>query len=301
VNASARRSTAVSVRDALDGASTAIAAGGSPSARLDAELLLAEALGVARGWLHAHPEAPVEGAAVRAYQSSVRRRSVLREPVAYILGRRGFRRIELAVDPRVLIPRPETELLVEVGLELELGARVLDLATGSGAVALALTDERPDLVVSASDRSPDALALARSNAAGLGLDVSWHEADLLDGLSGPWDAILSNPPYIPTAVLAGLEPEVSRHEPAVALDGGADGLAVIGALIGQVAATQTPLLALEVGAGQAGDVGDLLAAAGFPAVEVRRDLAGIERVVVARRGVVAGPGVVAGRMAVGRL
>jgi release factor glutamine methyltransferase len=275
--------TAVSVRDALDGAITAIAAGGSPSARLDAELLLADVLGVSRGRLHSHPEAPVDGSAVRDFQSFVRRRSVLREPVAYILGRRGFRRIELSIDPRVLIPRPETEHLVEVGLGLAHGARVLDLATGSGAVALALADERPDLVVSASDRSAAAVALARSNAARLGLDVTFHEADLLDGLAGPWDAILSNPPYIPTDVLAGLEPEVSRHEPALALDGGADGLDVIRRLIGQVAATRTPVLALEVGAGQAGPVGDMLGSAGFADVEVRRDLAGIDRVVVSRR------------------
>jgi release factor glutamine methyltransferase len=289
------RASAVTVGDALDGATTAIAAGGSPSARLDAELLLGEVLGVSRARLHSHPEAPVEGASVRAYQSFVRRRSVLREPVAYILGRQGFRRIELTVDPRVLIPRPETELLVEVGLELARGAGVLDLGTGSGAIALALADERPDLRVSGSDRSAEALAVARSNAARLGLEVAWHEADLLDGLDGsegpdgidglrgPWDAILSNPPYIPTAVLAGLEPEVSRHEPVAALDGGADGLAVIRRLITAVEATPTPVLALEVGAGQADAVRGLLGSAGFDRVDVRRDLAGIERVVVARR------------------
>jgi release factor glutamine methyltransferase len=280
------RSAAVCVRDALDGACVAIAAGGSPSARLDAELLLADVLGVSRGRLHSHPEAPVGGAAVRAYQSFVRRRSVLREPVAYILGRRGFRRIELVVDPRVLIPRPETEHLVEVGLELPAGSRVLDLATGSGAVALALADERPDLVVSGSDRSPAALDVARANATRLGLDVAWYEADLLDGLvgvAGPWDAILSNPPYIPSGVLAGLEPEVSRHEPAVALDGGPDGLDVIRRLVGAVGGTSAPLVALEVGAGQAEPVGELVAGAGFGDVSTRRDLAGIDRVVVGRR------------------
>jgi release factor glutamine methyltransferase len=271
------------VRDALDGACVAIAAGGSPSARLDAELLLAEVLGVGRGRLHSHPEAPVEGPAVRAFQSFVRRRSVLREPVAYIVGRRGFRRIELGVDPRVLIPRPETEHLVEVGLELPAGARVLDLATGSGAVALALADERPDLVVCGSDRSAAALDVARANAARLGLAVQWREADLLDGLVGPWDAILSNPPYIPSGVLAGLEPEVSRHEPAVALDGGADGLDVIRRLVDAVAVTSAPLVAVEVGAGQAGAVGELMRRAGFADVSSRRDLAGIERVVVGRR------------------
>jgi release factor glutamine methyltransferase len=283
VTGGARLARGVSVRDALDGAATAIAAGGSPSARLDAELLLAEVLGVPRGRLHSHPEAPVEGAAVRAYQSFVRRRSVLREPVAYILGRRGFRRIELAVDPRVLIPRPETEHLVEVGLELPVGSRVLDLATGSGAVALALADERPDLRISGSDRSRPALEVARANGVRLGLDVCWIEADLLDGVQGEWDAILSNPPYIPTDVLAGLEPEVSRHEPSLALDGGADGLDLIRRLVGAVAATPTRLLALEIGAGQAEAVVGLLASAGFSDLEVRRDLADLDRVVVARR------------------
>ena len=123
---------AVSVRDALDGARTAIAAGGSPSAALDAELLLADALGVPRAQLHADPAAPVTGPAVRRFQSHVRRRSIDREPVAYIVGRRGFRALEIVVDGRVLIPRPETELLVELALELPSGSSVLDCCCGRG-------------------------------------------------------------------------------------------------------------------------------------------------------------------------
>src|SRR5579862_8370782 len=161
----------VTVRDALDGARTAIAAGGSPSAALDAELLLADALGTTRAALHRDPQAPVTGVAVRAFQSHVRRRAALREPVAYILGRRAFRRLELAVDARVLVPRPETELLVELALELPHGAAVLDCCCGSGAIALALKDERPDLQLTGSDIDAGAVVVAQANARRLGLDV----------------------------------------------------------------------------------------------------------------------------------
>lgn len=267
-------------RDALDGARTAIAAGGSPSARLDAELLLADVLGVSRERLVREPELPVAGEAVRRFQSHVRRRAIEREPVAYIVGRRGFRRLDLLVDHRVLVPRPETELLIEVGLELAPGARVLDCCTGSGAIALALKDERPDLQVSGSDLSAPALEVARANAQRLRLDVEWIEADLLDGVDRGFDAILANPPYVPRATIVTLEPEIARHEPRLALDGGEDGLDLVRRLIAQAAAT--PLLALEVGERQADAVVALLAGAGFSAVERLTELAGIERVVVAR-------------------
>ena len=267
-------------RDALDGARTAIAAGGSPSARLDAELLLADVLGVSRERLVREPELPVAGEAVRRFQSHVRRRAIEREPVAYIVGRRGFRRLDLLVDHRVLVPRPETELLIEVGLELAPGARVLDCCTGSGAIARALKDERPDLQVSGSDLSAPALEVARANAQRLRLDVEWIEADLLDGVARGFDAILANPPYVPRATIVTLEPEIARHEPRLALAGGEDGLDLVRRLIAQAAAT--PLLALEVGERQADAVVALLAGAGFSAVERLTDLAGIERVVVAR-------------------
>ena len=267
-------------RDALDGARTAIAAGGSPSARLDAELLLADVLGVSRERLVREPELPVAGEAVRRFQSHVRRRAIERVPVAFIVGRRGFRRLDLLVDHRVLVPRPETELLIEVGLELAPGARVLDCCTGSGAIARALKDERPDLQVSGSDLSAPALEVARANAQRLRLDVEWIEADLLDGVDRGFDAILANPPYVPRATIVTLEPEIARHEPRLALDGGEDGLDLVRRLIAQAAAT--PLLALEVGERQADAVVALLAGAGFSAVERLTDLAGIERVVVAR-------------------
>jgi release factor glutamine methyltransferase len=274
---------AAEARDALDGARTAIAAGGSPSARLDAELLLADALGVERERLILEPSLPVTGPAVRRFQSHVRRRAIDREPLAYILGRRDFRRLSLLVDRRVLVPRPESELLVEVGLELAAGARVLDCCTGSGAVALALKDERGDLRISGSDLSEDALAVARLNGRRLGLDVQWLAADLLADLGTGWDAVLANPPYVRSAEIGSLEPEIARHEPRLALDGGVDGLDLIRRLLSQAAQTRASLLALEIGAGQAQEVAGLLAAAGFGTIERRRDLAGVERVLVARR------------------
>lgn len=279
-----------SIGDALDGAVTAIAAAGCDSPRLDAELLLAHALGVERERLliartrEGGGDLTVAGPAVRVFQEFVRRRSVEREPVAYILGKRHFRRLELALDRRALIPRPETELLVEVALALPRGAHVLDVGTGSGAVALALADERPDLLVAGSDVSADALALARLNNERLGLGVRWLHADLLDGVADEFDALLSNPPYVCADERASLAPESIRHEPVSALFAGADGLDAIRPLIEQAGARDTlRLLALEVGAGQAEEVGDLMRAAGFAAVRAERDLAGIERVVVGER------------------
>jgi release factor glutamine methyltransferase len=272
------------VRDALDGAVTAIAAGGCQTPRLDAELLLAHALGVSRERLLVDPDLLVSGAAVRTFQDFVRRRSVQREPVAYILGRRHFRRLELTADPRALIPRPESELLVEVALTLPAGSRVLDVGTGSGAIALALKDERPDLQVTGSDLSEDALDLARSNADRLGLDVRWISANLLDGVPDEFDAIVSNPPYVRDADRASLAPEIVRHEPALALFAGPDGLDAIRALLAQASSRASArLLSLEVGAGQTTAVGELTRAAGFPSVRVERDLARIERVVVGER------------------
>jgi release factor glutamine methyltransferase len=271
-----------SVREALDSAVIAIAAAGSGTPRLDAELLLAEALGVDRAALVTDPRREVAGPAVRAFQDAVRRRSAGREPVAYILGRRGFRHIELAVDPRVLVPRPETELLVEVGLELPAGARVVDVGTGSGAVALALKHERPDLEVVGTDVSADALAVARANAERLRLDVELLHGDLLAGVDGV-DAVLSNPPYVAECERAALAPEIVRHEPPGALFAGADGLDVIRRLVPAAAGAGARLLAIEVGAGQAAAVAGLMRAAGYERAGARRDLAGIERVVVGAR------------------
>jgi release factor glutamine methyltransferase len=270
----------VPVREALDSAVVALSAAGVETPRLDAEVLLAHALGVDRLALLIDRERRVEGPSVRAFQDAVRRRSVAREPVAYITGVKGFRRLDLHVDWRVLIPRPETETLVEVALDLPHGARVVDVGTGSGAVALALKDERPDLEVAGTDTSADALAVARANAARLGLDVTFVAGDLLDGV-GNVDALVSNPPYVEDA--APLAPEIVRHEPAVALYAGPEGLTVIRRLVAAAAATPARFVALEVGMGQAGEVAGALRAAGFGDVAVRRDLAGIERVVSGAR------------------
>ena len=269
------------VREALDSAVIALTAAGVDTPRLDAEVLLAHALGVDRAALITDGERPVEGPAVRAFQGAVRRRSVEREPVAYITGVKGFRHLDLHVDRRVLIPRPETETLVEAAVRaLPNGARVVDVGTGSGAVALALKDERPDLEVIATDISEDAIAVARANAQRLGLAVEFVLADLLAGLSDV-GAVVSNPPYVEDG--AQLAPEIARHEPALALRAGPEGLDVLALLVPAAAAGGAEVLAVEVGAGQACAVQALAHNAGFARSERRADLAGVDRVVVAWR------------------
>jgi release factor glutamine methyltransferase len=267
------------VRDALDSAVIALTAVGCDTPRLDAELLLAEAMGVDRSVVVADPGREIEPDAARRFADLARRRRG-REPVAYILGRKGFRHIELEVDPRVLIPRPETEHVVDAVLDLPEGARVCDVGTGSGAIALALKSERPDLDVVATDVSADALAVAAANATRLALEVELVQGDLLDAVRGPLDAVVSNPPYIEDS--ARLAPEIVLHEPALALRAGPDGLDVLRRLVPAVAAAGPAVAALEVGAGQAAAVRALLTEVGYARLHTLRDLAGIERVVVAR-------------------
>jgi release factor glutamine methyltransferase len=263
------------VRDALDSALIALSAAGVDSPRLDAELLLADALGVDRTALYVDRDLRVEGLAVRRFQELVRRRAFGREPVAYLLGRKGFRHLELDVDARVLVPRPETELVVELAVAaLPEGARVIDVGTGSGAIALALADERPDLRVTASDISPDALAVARANARRLGLDVAFVEADGLP--AGDWDAVVANLPYV--AEGERLAPEIARHEPRDALFSGPDGLDAIRALVARAAGI--PWIALEHGTDQGAAVRGMLRGARWGDVRTERDLAGHERVTV---------------------
>jgi release factor glutamine methyltransferase len=256
-----------------------LAAAGCDTPRLDAELLLGEVLGVDRSRLVIDARRELSVHETGAFWTLIGRREE-REPVAYILGRREFRRLSLRVDRRVLIPRPETELLVEVGLGLGPGLSVADVGTGSGAVALAVKDERPDLIVSAFDNDPGALEVARGNAVRLGLEVAFGLADLLD--QGRYDAVLANLPYVEAGL--DLEPEVSVWEPAGALVAGPDGLAVIRRLVGLMGQhTHRPsLLALEIGPSQAAKVSELMRSAGFGAVGVLPDLAGHDRVVVGR-------------------
>jgi release factor glutamine methyltransferase len=279
--------TGASVREALDAAVDALTAMGIDEPRLDAELLLGEAMGRERAELIAEGGAEVPAAAARLFGEMVRRR-LRREPVAYILGRKGFRNLELAVDSRTLIPRPETELLVELAVELE-ARSVLDVGTGSGAIALAVADELPECEVTATDTSPGALEVARANAERFGLA---NRVRFIGGTlpEGDFDLVLANLPYVAERDWPSLQPEVTQWEPREALLAGPDGLDAyrdLGARIldlyrrgGQI----KEALALEVGEGQAEAVGELMRETGFGAIETRRDLAGIERVVLGRVG-----------------
>lgn len=273
----------LAVRGAVRAGTEHLAAAAIEGPRLDAELLLGHVVGLDRTRLVVEGRRLLDGAELEAFAWLLDRRARMRQPVAHLVGRRGFRRLELRSDRRALVPRPETELLVEVGLALPPGARVLDVGTGTGAVALALADERPDLEVHGSDVDPDALALAAENADVLGLDVALHRADLLDGLAELHpDAILANPPYVAETDRGALAPEV-HHDPPLALFGGPDGLDVLRRLWPAAAATGAALVAVEHGAGQGRDVAALAREAGFARTEQRHDLAGHDRVVVARR------------------
>lgn len=266
------------VRQLLGDAEQTLAAAGVETPRLDAEVLLAEATASTRPEVIASL-VDVSDQQLAVFEKWIARRE-LREPVAYITGRKGFRRIELAVDRRVLIPRPETELLVAVA-KIDRPCGILDLATGSGAVALALFDELPDATITAADISSDALDVARANAERLNANVAFVQSDLLDSIDGVYDAITANLPYVTKAELARLQPEITEYEPALALDGGEDGLDLVRRLAQQAPAQLKPggLLALEIGDEQGEATAEILREAGFKHVERHRDLTERDRVV----------------------
>lgn len=270
-----------------------LAGRGFSSARLEAELLVAHALGLRRLDLYLRHDQPLRDAELAVVRALVERRR-RHEPLAYLTGTRDFYGRSFTVDRRVLIPRPETEHLVDVVIDWYRArdpgpARLLDLCTGSGCIAVTCALECATLAVDAVDLSADALAVARANVAGhhVGERVSLHEGDLFAPLdpAAHWDAIVSNPPYIPTGEIAGLMPDVAHHEPHLALDGGRDGTVILRALLGGALARLVPggLLALEVGHDQGPWVTEHAAAQGFIDAHMVRDLAGIPRVLVARR------------------
>ena len=257
-----------------------LAARGSATPRLDAERLIAKATGLERIGLYLEPERPLNRAELDVVRELVARRA-RREPLQYILGEWGFRRLTLRVDSRALIPRPETEVLVDRALVLLAGLpqpRVLDVGTGTGAIALSIADEYPSATVVGIDISSDALALASENGVATGLSVDFFQHDLFQGLPpGPWDLVVSNPPYVDEADLGSLEPEVRDWEPHGALSTAGAVEAVVRGAAG--ALSSGGALALEVGAGQTATTAALLGELGFGDIRVTRDLAGIDRVV----------------------
>jgi release factor glutamine methyltransferase len=263
----------VRVREALRLAERELAAAGVDTPRVDAELLLAHVLGTSRTGVYAQADAVVPD----TWQVLLGRR-VEREPLAYVLGEWGFRRLVLKTDARALVPRPETEIVVERALALlsDMSApRVLDAGTGTGAIALAIAGEHPRARVTAVDSSAEAVALARENAERLGLDVDVREGDFAIAAEG-WDLVVSNPPYVTPEEWDTLQPEIREWEPRGALVG-------VGLHAKLARLARTRLLVLEIGRCQADDVVGALTSFGYKDVRVTPDLAGIARVVEGRR------------------
>ncbi len=257
---------------------------GIESSRLDAELLLSKTLGMDRVGLYVNFERPLDAQELADYRDKVRRRAT-REPVQYILGETEFWSLPFKVNPNVLIPRADTEVLVEEALK-RFGSKgqILDVGTGSGAIAIALSSELPDAQVTALDCSEEALKVARENAIAnqVAEQINFLAGDLNDLPDGPFDMLVSNPPYIPTRDWERLMPEVHSHEPRLALDGGPDGLEAYRQLAVQSGSLLVPggWLLVEVGINQAKDVATLFKAAGLVNIETRDDYSGILRVVM---------------------
>jgi release factor glutamine methyltransferase len=277
------------IRERIAEIADRLAAAGVENARGDAWLLVAAATGLERATLTAGVVPTLSAEQQAALEALVQRRQ-MREPIAYILGAKEFWSLRFEVDPAVLIPRPETETVVEAVLE-QIGdkaavLRILDLGTGSGCLLLALLSELPRAVGLGVDDSPAALTVAKRNAERLGLvaRAEFRQARWGAGLRGRFDLIVSNPPYVREPDWQGLEPEIRDFEPQAALVAGADGLAAYRALAPDCARLLAPagLCALEIGYGQGDAVAALLAAHGLTVTERRRDLAGIERCLIAR-------------------
>jgi release factor glutamine methyltransferase len=277
-----------SVLDLLRWTQQHFAARGIETARLDAECLLAHALGMERLALYVGFDRPVDAAERARFRELVRRRATDRVPVSQLTGRKEFWSLSLAVTRDVLTPRPETETLVQAALELlpEAESRVLEIGTGSGAIALALATERPGARITATDVSPAALAVARENAAALGLAgrIELREGSLYQPVGQErFDLVVSNPPYLGETERSTLPPELA-HEPEAALFAGPEGLDLLRELVAGAPARLRPrgALALELAPGQADVVADWCRAAGLHSVKTHRDLAGRVRAVTAR-------------------
>ena len=261
-------------RELLDLGTRRLLDAGVENARREVEWIAGHVLGLSRSGLYADPDRVLSAAEAERMEELLIRREA-REPLAYVLGEWGFRRLILKTDARALVPRPETEIVVERALALLGGIdrpRVLDVGVGSGAIALSLKDERPDARITGVDISTDALALARENAERLGLDVELREQGV-DAAGEGWDLVVSNPPYVET--LDGLQPELG-YEPAQALVGAGFHASI-------ARAAKTRFLVFEVGDGQAAVVEHVLERAGYGDVRITRDLAGLERVVEGAR------------------
>ena len=256
---------------------------GIPDPETDSSLLLSFLCGTPPLFLRLDTETELDESILRSYQRLAARR-MTREPLQYIIGEVAFCGLSIHVDPRVLIPRPETALLCEWALEKLKSfsaPNVLDLCCGSGCIGLVIASERPDSSVTLSDCSPDALAVAGENAARLHLSVAFDQSDLAADLpQRSFDMILSNPPYIPTGACRTLQPEVKK-EPAIALDGGADGLDFYRRIVLKSHVLLKPggLLLMELGEGEAAAVSHLMESAGFSLIEIRKDLNRIDRMI----------------------
>lgn len=281
----------VTIAEAVRRVHAALLAADVEESRLEARLLVASAISGDLTALVLREKQPLGAAAGRLVALLARR--VAREPISRILGRRAFYGLDFHLNAATLDPRPDTETLVEAVLaRVDAGVgrgapwRLLDIGTGTGAILLALLANLPAAQGVGIDLAAEAVSMARQNAGTLGLSprATFRHGDLMEGLEGRFDIIVSNPPYIPSGEIAGLEPEVRLHDPVLALDGGVDGLDFYRRLVAAAPAHLAPegLLAFEVGFGQADAVLRLMADAGFRALRLARDLGGIDRVVAGR-------------------